>query len=120
VLVVDDSVDSAESLGLIVSLWGHEVRLAHDGPAAIEEARAFRPDLVLLDLGMPGMSGYDVARQLRDLADTRRAVLVAQTGWGQDDDRRTKEAGFDHHLVKPIDPQALEALLAAVAPVSGM
>jgi CheY-like chemotaxis protein len=113
VLVVDDNVDAADSLALLLRVIGHETRIAHDGLEALVAARAFLPDVVLLDIGLPGMDGYEVARQLRGEPDLRTALLIAQTGYGQDEDRRrSREAGFDHHLVKPVDPDALRALLA--------
>jgi CheY-like chemotaxis protein len=112
ILVVDDNEDSTESLGTLLKLLGHEVRTAYDGPSALAAAREFRPDVVLLDIGMPGMTGYDVARAMREMPEVRDAVLVAQTGWGQDEDRRrSAEAGFDHHLVKPVDVADLQLLL---------
>ena len=113
ILVVDDNRDSAKSLGLLVQVLGNEVRTAHDGPSALALAEAFRPDMVLLDIGMPGMNGYEVARRLRQLPALAKAVLVAQTGWGQEEDRsRSQEAGFDYFLVKPVDPAILRELLA--------
>ncbi len=113
VLVVDDNRDAAEMLTLMLRLDGHEVRVAHDGPAALREAREWRPEVVLLDIGLPGMSGYDVARQLRGDNGAGHPLLVAMTGYGQDEDRRrSHEAGFAHHLVKPVDPQELRLLLA--------
>ncbi len=106
-------MDAADSLALLLRLQGHEVRMAHDGPAALQIAAASRPDLVFLDIGMPGMDGYEVARRLRGEPGLRSVVLVALTGWGQGEDRRrSREAGFDHHLVKPVDPHALQRLLA--------
>lgn len=112
VLVVDDNVDAAESLGLMLRLWGHEIRLAHNGLEALEEAARFRPDLVLLDIGLPEMDGYEVARQLRQRADMAQPMLVAVTGYGQEEDRRRSlESGCDLHLTKPVDPSALAALL---------
>jgi PAS domain S-box-containing protein len=112
VLVVDDNIDSAESLGHMLRLMGNHVCTAHDGPSALEAAATFIPDLVLLDIGLPGMDGHEVARRLRQLSGLEEAVLVAQTGWGQDEDRRrSHEAGFNHHLVKPVSPAALQALL---------
>jgi CheY-like chemotaxis protein len=113
VLVVDDNQDSADSLGLLLSMRGHEVRTAFDGPAAMEAARTFRPDVVLLDIGLPGMNGYEVARLMRQMPELKSALLIAQTGWGQEEDRRrSTEAGFDAHLVKPVDPAALQELLS--------
>jgi PAS domain S-box-containing protein len=119
ILVVDDNADSAESLAMMLRLLGHEVHTAHDGPTAVLAAATIAPDVVLLDIGLPGMDGYEVARQLRALPQVRGAVLVAQTGWGQEEDRRkSREAGFDHHLVKPVDPAALrEVLDRHVSPV---
>ena len=117
VLVVDDSEDAADSLGQLLELLGHEVRTAYDGEAGVEAARAFRPDVVLMDIGMPKLNGYEAARRIRGQAWGAGMVLVAQTGWGQDDDRRkTTAAGFDYHLVKPVDPPALLKLLAALTP----
>ena len=112
VLVVDDNLDSARSMSLLLRLWGHDSDVAPDGPAAIARAADFRPHVVLLDIGLPGMNGYDVARELRRRPESRRAVLVAVTGYGQSEDRRrSSEAGFDHHLVKPVEPSAVERLL---------
>jgi CheY-like chemotaxis protein len=112
VLVVDDNRDAAESLSMMLRLDGHEVRMAHDGPAALEVARLFRPEVVLLDIGLPGSSGYDVARQLQEQV-SRPRLLVAMTGYGSaEDQRRSQEAGLDHHLVKPVDPHRLRELLA--------
>ncbi len=119
IMVVDDNVDSAQSLGTLLKLHGAEVRIAYDGLSALETATAFVPDVVLLDIGMPGMDGYEVARRLRALPHLETAVLVAQTGWGQEEDRRrSEEAGCDYHLVKPIDLEALEELLAQLSPKS--
>jgi PAS domain S-box-containing protein len=115
VLVVDDNRDAAESLGAVLGLLGAEVRLAHAGEEAIEAMDAYHPSVVLLDLGMPGMDGYEVARRLRVRQNGRRVSIVALTGWGQDEDRRrTREAGFDHHLVKPADIEQLQSLLASL------
>jgi signal transduction histidine kinase/CheY-like chemotaxis protein len=112
VLVVDDNDDVAKTLAMMLRLQGHEVRVAGSGPAALETARADRPDLVLLDLGMPGMDGYEVARRLRQEPGLENIVLAAITGWAQDDDRqRSRVAGFDEHLVKPVEPDQLQKLL---------
>jgi PAS domain S-box-containing protein len=116
ILVVDDNGDAAESLGMVLRLLGADVRVAHDGHQAIEAFGAYGPAVVLLDIGMPGMDGYEVARTLRRRFPDHRAALVALTGWGQAKDRRlSQEAGFDHHLVKPADINALQALLASLA-----
>jgi signal transduction histidine kinase len=112
VLVIDDNIHSAESLALIIKLWGHDTRVAHGGPKALEIAAAYRPEIVLLDIGLPEMDGYAVARSLRATPGLDDALLVAITGYSRDEDRlRSSEAGFDHHLVKPLDLDALEALL---------
>ena len=114
VLVVDDNRDAAESLGMLLGLLGAQVRVAHDGPTALAAFRDHGPSLVLLDLGMPGMDGYEVARRMRTERGGADVAIAALTGWGHDEDRsRTREAGFDHHLVKPADLDALQALLAA-------
>jgi len=111
-LVVDDNGDSAESLALLLSLAGHETHVAHTGPEALDRADALRPDAVLLDLGLPGLNGYEVCRRLRAAAWAREIPIVAITGWGQADDRqRSKDAGFDGHLVKPVVFGELTALL---------
>lgn len=112
-LVVDDNRDAADSLAVLLRMQGHEVRVALDGTSALEHARAFAPQLVFLDIGMPGMDGYEVARRMRGLPELDEAVLVALTGWGQKEDRRrSAEAGFDQHLVKPAGAKEVEALLA--------
>jgi len=114
ILVVDDNADSAESLAVVLRLRGHEVRVAHDGPAALEAALAEPPDVVLLDIGLPGMSGYDVARRLRP-RNAAGPLLIALTGYGQPGDRaRSQEAGFDLHFVKPVDLARLETALSAL------
>jgi CheY-like chemotaxis protein len=115
ILVADDNTDSAESLALLLTLRGSEVRTAHDGWEAVETAAAFGPDIVLLDIGMPRLNGYEAARKIREQARGKRVVLIALTGWGQDEDRRrSTDAGFDFHLVKPVDFAALEQLLASL------
>ena len=114
ILVVDDNVDSAKSLGMMLKLMGNEIRTVHDGLAAVEAAEQFRPDMILLDIGLPKLNGYDVCRRIREQAWSDGAKIVALTGWGQSEDRRrSKEAGFDQHMVKPIELAALENLLAA-------
>jgi CheY-like chemotaxis protein len=116
ILIVDDNHDFATSLAMILRDLGHDVRVEHDGMAALHAADVFQPAIALLDIGMPGMSGYDLARALRSHIRTRGIVLVAITGWGQEADKlRTHEAGFDHHLVKPLEPAALPRLLAQLA-----
>lgn len=112
VLLVDDHQDSAESLALLLQLKGYEVAVAGDGPGALETAARFHPHIVLLDIGMPGMDGYETARLLRQQPAGETLLLVALTGWGRDHDlQRSREAGFDHHVVKPIDAEALAAWL---------
>jgi len=112
VLVVDDNVDAAMSLGMLLKLVGQDVRIVYDGPAALAEAIDFRPELVLLDIGMPGMDGYEVCRRFRRELGLEKTIVVALTGWGQDEDRRrSHDAGFDHHIVKPVEPSALRQLL---------
>ena len=115
VLIVDDNRDAAISLAAMLTFMGNETRTAHDGFEALDAAAAFRPDLVMLDIGMPRLSGYDTARRIREQPWGRTMVLVALTGWGQEEDRRkSKDAGFDSHLVKPIEPGAMEKLLAGL------
>jgi CheY-like chemotaxis protein len=112
ILIVDDNADSAESLGMVLRMLGHTVETAHDGLAAMEASASFHPDVVLLDIGLPRMSGYEVARRLRGREEGERTMLVALTGWGQAADRdRSREAGFDHHMTKPVDFAALQRLL---------
>jgi CheY-like chemotaxis protein len=115
VLVVDDNQDSAELLSLLLGFDGHEIRLAHDGQAAVDVAAAFQPHVVLLDIGLPRLNGHEAAARIR--AQSRwRPVLVALTGWGEEEDRRkSMAAGFDHHLVKPVDHDVLISLIADVA-----
>jgi CheY-like chemotaxis protein len=114
ILVVDDLRDAADSLALLLGLMGHEVRAAYDGPTALLVACDFKPDVVLLDICLPGMDGYEVARRLRGQVGLD-CLLVAATGLGQEEDhRRSREAGFDRLLVKPLDPAELKRLLAVV------
>ena len=115
VLVVDDNIDGAEMLATFLSMDGHDVRTAASGPAALEILEDFHPHIAFLDIGLPGMSGYELARRIR--ADPRLAgiTLIAVTGWGQDEDRRqSKEAGMDHHLTKPVDPREVQAFVAEI------
>lgn len=117
ILVVDDNVDAADSLGQLLEIMGNEVLTAYDGESGIKAAREFQPSVVLCDIGMPKMNGYDTARNIRAEDWGRTTVLVALTGWGQEDNKRSSaEAGFDHHLVKPIEVDALMTLLASVVP----
>jgi PAS domain S-box-containing protein len=116
ILVVDDNQDAADSLALLLRMKGHDVRTAYDGLAAIDAAASHKPDVVLLDVGLPRLNGFDVARRLRESEDLRQVLLVALTGWGHEEDRRrSKEAGFDHHMVKPADPAALDRVLDSLA-----
>jgi CheY-like chemotaxis protein len=113
ILVVDDNVDAAMSLAIMLKLMGNEAKTAHDGLEALDVAGAFRPDLILLDIGMPQLNGHETARRIRQQSWGKGVVLVALTGWGQEEDRRkSDEAGFDSHMVKPVEPAALEKLLA--------
>ena len=118
VLVVDDNADALESLSSLVTLMGNEVRQARDGVEALHVAETFQPEIVLMDLGMPNLNGYEAARRIRQEAWGGEIALVATTGWGQDEDRRrTTEAGFDRHLVKPIELASLREFLSAPAPL---
>jgi CheY-like chemotaxis protein len=117
VLVADDNRDAAESMGMLLRLMGNEVRTVHDGVEAVEEAETFQPDVILLDIGMPRLNGYDAARQIRGQDWSAGTMLVALTGWGQEDDkRRATEAGFDRHFTKPVNPADLEKLIAEARP----
>ncbi len=112
ILIVDDNRDGADSMAMMLKVMGNETRTAYDGLAAVAEAEAFQPDVVMLDIGMPKLNGYDACRQIRALAGGHKVIMIAQTGWGQVEDRqRTHEAGFDFHLVKPVDPLDLMKLL---------
>jgi PAS domain S-box-containing protein len=116
ILVVDDNVDSATTMAALLGMYGHEVRTVHDGLQALEEVPRFEPHVVILDIGLPKMNGYTVASRIRQRSDVAQPLLIAVTGWGQEEDRlRSKAAGFDHHLVKPVDPPALVALLCPAA-----
>jgi len=116
ILVVDDNLDSATTLQMLLRLLGNEVVTAHDGNVAVAAAEAFRPDVVLLDIGLPGMNGHEVAQKLRRESWGRNMVLIAMTGWSMDEDReRSAQAGFDHHLVKPVEPDALMRLLVMLS-----
>lgn len=114
-LVVDDNRDAAESMSMLLEMWGHEVVFAYDGPSALETAEKWQPEAVFLDIGLPGMDGYEVAERLRELLQAKDAVLIAITGYGQDDDRlRSRRAGIDHHLVKPVAPDTLRSLIESL------
>jgi signal transduction histidine kinase/ActR/RegA family two-component response regulator len=114
VLVVDDNQDAAASLGTLLSFLGTDVQVVNDGPTALSVMESFQPEVVFLDIGMPGMDGLEVARRIRENSDYDHVVLIALTGWGQAEDRgRTQEVGFDHHLVKPADISALQELLVS-------
>jgi signal transduction histidine kinase len=116
VLVVDDSVDTAESVMMLLQACGHDVCIAHDGPTALQLALDYRPDVVLLDIGLPGLDGFEVAKRLRQQSALNNVVLVAITGYGQvSDGQRSQEAGFDHHLVKPVDFAKVENILATIS-----
>ena len=115
ILVVDDNADAAESLAALLSINGHDTRMAHDGPEALQQAERFQPDVVFLDIGMPTLDGHETAKLIRRQPWGKDMVLVALTGWGQSEDRRrSKDAGFNHHLVKPADPAVVEKLLSSL------
>jgi CheY-like chemotaxis protein len=119
VLVVDDWPDTAESMASLLRIWGHEVRVAGDGPSALALAADLRPDAVLLDVGLPGMDGYEVARRFRGDPDLRRAFLVTVSGRDREaEEGRSREAGCDRHLMKPVDLDALRRLLASARPAA--
>lgn len=112
VLVVDDHADAARMFELLLQCEGHETRTAHDGPMALKAVEDFKPDFVFLDIGMPGMNGYQIASKLKDSAHRRNMFLVALTGWGEPSDfEQTRRAGFDFHLVKPTDTASIRRLL---------
>lgn len=113
VLVVEDDADFAGILAILLGIYGHEARVAANGPAALKEARERPPDVVLLDIGLPRMDGYEVARRLAELGGEKRPLLIAVTGYGREADRRrSAEAGIDLHLVKPVDPVVLQKVLS--------
>ncbi|CAN5479398.1 hypothetical protein BH11PLA2_BH11PLA2_47680 [soil metagenome] len=120
ILVVDDNRDGAESLAQLLSIMGNETLIAHDGVQAVEGAASFRPDVILMDIGMPKLNGYEACRRIREKAWGKNIVIVACTGWGQEDDKqKSQEAGFDFHMVKPVDPAALVKLVAVPQNVGG-
>ncbi len=111
IVVADDNRDSADSLGMMLSIMGYDVRTAYDGEGAVALAESFQPEIMVLDVGMPRMSGYEVARRVRGLASGEDVLLVALTGWSDDEDRRrATEAGFDRYWVKPVRPADLDGL----------
>jgi two-component system CheB/CheR fusion protein len=113
VLVVDDNVDAAQTLAELLDWFGHRTFVAHDGPTALEVARVNQPEVILLDIGLPGMDGYEVARQIRQEPGLSQALLVAVSGYGQEEDRRrSRDVGMDGHMVKPVDLEALQQLLS--------
>jgi CheY-like chemotaxis protein len=113
VLVVDDYPDTAETMAMLLRLWGHDVRVAHDGPAALTVADAYRPEVVVLDIGLPGMDGFEVARRLRQRRELGDVLLMGLSGHTREADRRLAlEAGCDVYLVKPVEPEVLRRLLA--------
>jgi CheY-like chemotaxis protein len=115
ILVVDDHQDSAELLATILEIEGHLTRIAYDGQSAIAYAIEFRPDAILLDIGLPDMNGYELARRLREEESVADSRMIAVTGYSRDEDKqRAAAAGFDHHLVKPVDPDELRRVLASV------
>jgi len=115
ILIVEDNVDAAESLALLLGLRGHETLTAGDGPRALAAAETFRPDIAFIDIGLPGMDGHEVARQMRMRPDLRATLLVALTGHGAPEDRqRSQAAGFDRHMVKPIDLGELDRVLSGL------
>ena len=118
VLVVDDNVDAADGLAMLLALEGHDIDTAHDGEEAIDKAAARPPDVIFLDIGMPKLNGYDTCRRIRERPWGKNILLVALTGWGQEEDRRRSyEAGFDGHVVKPVDGDTVRKTLASlVAP----
>jgi CheY-like chemotaxis protein len=115
VLIVDDNRDSAESLAMLLEMSGHEVTAVHDGPDAIRASASIHPDVVLLDLGLPGLNGYEVCRHIRQQPWGKNIMLIAQTGSGMEEDKQlTHAAGFDLHMVKPLDLDAVVQLLASL------
>ena len=113
ILVVDDNVDGAEALTTLLDIMGNHTQAAHDGLHALDAAETFRPDVILMDIGMPKLNGFDACRRIREQPWGKEIVIVACTGWGQEDDKRmASEAGFNFHMTKPIDPGALETMLA--------
>jgi len=115
ILVVDDNHDSALSMAMMLQIMGHDTRTAHDGESAVATAETYLPEVVLLDIGLPKLNGYEVAQRIREKTWGQTMYLIAVTGWGQDEDRqRSSEVGLNLHMVKPVEPAALEKLLAAM------
>lgn len=115
ILVVDDNHDSALSMAMMLQIMGHDTRTAHDGESAVSTAETFLPEVVLLDIGLPKLNGYEVAQRIREKDWGHSIFLIAVTGWGQDEDhQRSSEVGLNLHMVKPVEPAALEKLLAAL------
>jgi CheY-like chemotaxis protein len=115
ILIVDDNRDATNSLAMLLQLIGHDIHTAHDGLEAVQAAATFQPDVVLLDIGLPKMDGYEVARHIRQRRWGKEMLLIAMTGWGQEEDKRqAMEAGFNQHMTKPVDPAALAKLLATL------
>jgi CheY-like chemotaxis protein len=115
VLVVDDNVDSAETIGFVLRKMGHQIRTEYDGQSAVAAADAFRPDLILLDIGLPGMNGHEVAREIRQTPWGGTTTIIAVSGWGEESDKQqSREAGFDHHVTKPLDLEGVQRLLTTV------
>jgi two-component system, OmpR family, response regulator len=113
VLLVDDSVDAAQAMSMLLETLGHDVRMAHDGVSALAVVDGFEPEVVILDIGLPGMDGFELAREMRKRPSTQQCLLLALTGYGGDADRqRAHDAGFDHHLVKPVSFEDIEAVIA--------
>jgi CheY-like chemotaxis protein len=114
VLIIEDNPDTAAMMDMLLKDWGQETRIAHDGVSALAAAEQFRPEVVLLDIGLPRLHGYEVARRLRQQrwSGARDATVIAITGWGRESDRHGDAAGIDHRLLKPVDPAALRTLLA--------
>jgi len=117
ILVADDDLDGAETLAIVLRVAGHDVQIAHDGPSTLRIAADFQPDVVFLDVGMPGMDGFETARQLRQSVELDKTVLVALTSYGREEDRaRAAQAGFDHFLVKPTPPKVLTDIALQLRP----
>jgi CheY-like chemotaxis protein len=119
VLIADDDQDTADTLAMLIGMMGFEVRVAYDGATAVKTADGFRPDAAILDAAMPGMDGYEAARQIRQLPELERVLLICLSGYGRDEDReRAKRAGFDHHMTKPANLADLQRLLQSARPTS--